>query len=79
MKDGNLDYISKLVLESYKENIQDKSYLDTMEEKLMKNENKLDGLFSVFNMDQQNKDTFAKKLGVSHTDLDVFLKVLQKV
>jgi len=78
-KEIQLDYISQMVLDSYKENIPDKSYIADMEIKLDKNETKLDGLFSVFNMDEKNRRTFANKLNVHYEDLTVFLTVLQKV
>jgi len=79
MKDGNLDYISSLLLESYKEHIKDASYIGSMKIRLMENENKLDGLFSIFNADDRVRKSFAYRLNVPYEDLTVFLTVLQKV
>ncbi len=80
MKDGNLDYISDMLLESYKEHIDNVSYIEELEEKFtQENENKLDGLFSIFNADERIRRSFAKRLDVSYEDFVVFLSVLQKV
>ena len=76
---NDLNYIGRLVIDSYRENIKDESYINEKIELLFENNNKLDSLYSVLNMDQKNRDTLAKKLGTSKEDFSVFLEVLKKV
>lgn len=40
-----------------------------------KNKNKLDGLFCIFNMDEKNRKSFARKIGVDYNDLIVFSRL----
>ena len=75
----NLNYIGALIIESYKENIADQNYSNEKEEILLKENTKLDSLYHLFNMDEKNRRSFSKKLGVSYEDLQVFMKVLQRV
>jgi len=80
MKDGNLDYISNIILEVYQENFsEDNYYVSGKKDRLMQNEGKLDGLFCLYNLDKNLQKQFANKLGVEYEDLQVFMKVLKKV
>ena len=78
-KKQELDYISQMILDSYKVNIKNESYIKSMEAELQQNKNKLDGLYCVFNMDEKNRRTFSQKIGINYEDLAPFLRVLQKV
>jgi len=76
---NDLNYIGRLVIDSYRENIKDESYINEKIEILFENNNKLDSLYSVLNMDQKNRDTLSKKLGTTKEDFAIFLEVLKKV
>ena len=74
-----MDWISTQLLESYKEHIEDESYIKDLEARFNKeNKNKYDGLMSILNADERIRKSFAKRLDIKYEDLKVFLHVLQR-
>jgi len=72
-----MNYIGKLLLESYREIVVDKSYCDEKEEDFELHRHKYDSLLAIFSADQRIRDRLAEKLGVSEEDMTIFLKVLK--
>lgn len=74
-----MDWISRELLESYKEHIEDESYIKDLENRFNnENDNKYKGLMSIFNADERIRKSFAKRIGVDYADLKIFLHVLQR-
>ncbi len=74
-----MDWISSQLLECYKEHVEDESYIKELENRFNdENENKYQGLMSIFNADERIRESFAKRIGVEYEDLKVFLHVLQR-
>ncbi|SMP85833.1 hypothetical protein SAMN06313486_1012 [Epsilonproteobacteria bacterium SCGC AD-308-P11] len=76
-----LNHIGRLIIESYEvNNVGNQSYKLEKAIKLLESNNKLDSLFSLLNIDEKNRKTFAKKLGVAdYKDFEAFLRVLKLV
>jgi len=73
-----MDYISSILLECYKEHIENESYIAEKKELFEQNENKYQGLMCLFNADERIRKSFAKKLNVDYEELKIFLHVLQR-
>ena len=71
------NYISGLLLESYREVVKDESYNASLEEEFRSDRHKYDSLMRIFNADLRVRAVLAKKLDVSEEDMSIFLKVLR--
>jgi len=77
---AKLNYIGRLIVESLELNHRgDNSYRLEKANELLKDNNKLNSLFFLFNVDAEVRNTFAQKIGTNNEDFKIFMKILQKV
>jgi hypothetical protein len=74
-----MNWLSEQLLESYREHIEDKSYIEDIENRFTdEHKNKYHTLMAIFNADERIRKSLAKRLGVEYEDFKVFLQVLKK-